>query len=833
MTRATSPVIVTDHAHDIGCIHCGQPVAAGERFCCTGCAGAYALIHDLGLDAYYARRDANAPAPAGEEAAALDLSGAVETLPDGAQCLRLVVDGVTCGACVWLIESALRREAGVTAARVNLTTRRLSVTWREGAPDMAGHLAGIVRRLGYRPAVAGTEGADDPQKKSERELVRAMAVAGFGMMNIMLLSVSVWSGHAGSMGDATRTLMHWLSALIAVPVVAYAARPFFRSAITALKAGRTNMDVPISLGVTLATTVSLWETARHGEHAYFDGAVMLLFFLLVGRFLDARARGRARSAAEHLLALGRAPVMMLNEAGMAVPTAPAQVPVGATVLVAAGERIGVDGAVADGVSDIDTSLVTGESHPQPVRPGDTLFAGMVNLSAPLRVTVTARGEGTLLAEIVRLMEAAEQGRARYVALADRVARAYTPVVHTAALATFLAWVLGVGIAWQQGLFIAVAVLIITCPCALALAVPAVQVVATGRLLRGGILLKSATALERLAKVDTIVFDKTGTLTLGRPDLLPDGDRDAADLELAATLARASRHPLSRAIARAAGPGPVADGVREVPGAGLEWQGPDGMVRLGRRGFVGPVSVPGSIIEGPELWLARPGRQPQRFTFADAPRADAVTVVATLRRKGYRLALISGDREPVVAAMAARLGITDWRAGVDPAGKAAALAAMKDEGRHVLMVGDGLNDAAALSAADVSASPGSAVDVAQTAADAVFQGDLLAPLAELLTVARKADRLVLQNLGFSLLYNLCAVPIAMLGHATPLIAALAMSSSSLVVLGNALRLSGAPLRFPQAPALHPQLGRRGTGRAAAVAAGTVSGQPKTALREMRG
>ncbi|MFV3130610.1 heavy metal translocating P-type ATPase [Niveispirillum sp. KHB5.9] len=782
-----SQVIAFTPATPEGCVHCGQPVAGGERFCCTGCAGAYALIHDLGLDAYYARRDANAPVPAGEEAVPLDLSSAIETGADGAHCLRLVVDGVTCGACVWLIESALRREAGVTAARVNLTTRRLSVTWT-GEAGMAERLAGIVRRLGYRPAVAGTEQADDPQKKSERELVRAMAVAGFGMMNIMLLSVSVWSGHAGSMGEATRTLMHWLSALIAVPIVAYCARPFFRSAITALRAGRTNMDVPISLGVTLATTVSLWETARHGPHAYFDGAVMLLFFLLIGRFLDARARGRARSAAEHLLALGRAPVMMLNEAGMAVPMAPAQVPVGATVLVAAGERIGVDGAVADGVSDIDTSVVTGESHPQPARPGDKLFAGMVNLTAPLRLRVTARGEGTLLAEIVRLMEAAEQGRARFVALADRVARSYTPVVHTAALGTFLVWVLWVGIAWQQALFIAVAVLIITCPCALALAVPAVQVVATGRLLRSGILLKSATALERLAKVDTIVFDKTGTLTLGRPDLLPDATLDPADLELAATLARSSRHPLSRAIARAAGPGPVVEGVREVPGAGLEWQGSDGVVRLGRRGFVGPVSLPGGLIEGPELWLARPGRQPRRFTFADAPRADAADVVAGLRDKGYRLALISGDREPVVAAMARRLGIADWRAGVDPAGKAAALAAMKAEGHCVLMVGDGLNDAAALSAADVSASPGSAVDVAQTAADAVFQGERLAPLAELLAVSVKADRLVIQNLGFSLFYNLCAVPIAMLGHATPLIAALAMSSSSLVVLGNALRLS---------------------------------------------
>jgi Cu2+-exporting ATPase len=780
-SNAASPVAV--------CAHCGQPALPGSRFCSPGCQGAHGLIHDLGLDAYYARRDVLAkPVADLSEEAPLDLASATEILPGGDCQMRLVLDGLTCGACVWLIESVLRREPEVVSARVNLTSSRLALRWH-GDAGKATRFTDILRRLGYRPAVPGADGADDPQQRSERELVRAMALAGFSAMNIMLLSVSVWSGHAGSMGEATRTMMHWLSALIAIPTVAYAGRPFFRSAIGAIRARRSNMDVPISIGVTLATLTSLWETLRHGQHAYFDGAVMLLFFLLIGRFLDARARGRARSAAEHLLALGRAPVMMLAPDGSAVPTPPAQVPLGGTVLVAVGERIGVDGAIAAGTSDIDTSVVTGESNPQPAGVGDKVFAGMVNLSAPLRVTVTARGEDTLLAEIVRLMESAEQGRARFVALADRVARNYTPVVHTAAIVTFLAWTLGVGLAWQPALFIAVSVLIITCPCALALAVPAVQVVATGRLMRQGVLLKSPTALERLAKVDLVVFDKTGTLTLGRPELQPDPARSAADLELAASLARFSRHPLSRAIARAAGPGPVADDVREVPGAGLEWDGPNGTVRLGRRGFVGPVPAPAlENAAGPELWLAQPGRAPLRFSFIDAPRPDAVATVATLRRRGYGVALLSGDREGAVAALADQLGINDWRAGVDPAGKAAALAAMRAEGRRVLMVGDGLNDAAALASADVSVSPSTAVDVAQTAADSVFQGDQLAPVAELLWVAKRSERLVTQNLAFSLLYNLCAVPIAMLGHATPLIAALAMSSSSLVVLVNALRLS---------------------------------------------
>lgn len=778
----TSPVAALPST----CRHCGEPTPAGDEFCCTGCAGAHALIHDLGLDAYYARREAAAPAPAADPVA-LDLADAAEALPGGDCQMRLVVDGLTCGACVWLIESALRREKDVVDARVNLTTRRLTLRWH-GDAARANALAGILRRLGYRPALPGADGKDAVQDRSERELVRCMAVAGFAAMNIMLLSVSVWSGHAGSMGEATRTLMHWLSALIAIPAIAYAGRPFFRSAFGALRARRTNMDVPISIGVTLATTASLWETINQGQHAYFDGAVMLLFFLLVGRFMDARARGRARSAAEHLLALGRVPVMVLGPDGTAAPMPPGQVPLGAEVLVAAGERVGIDGTILQGRSDIDSSLVTGESDPQPATVGDRLFAGMINLSAPLRLTVTARGEDTLLAEMVRLMENAEQGRARFVALADRVARSYTPVVHTAALGTFLVWTLLLGLAWQPALFIAVSVLIITCPCALALAVPAVQVVASGRLLRGGTLLKSPTALERAAKIDLIVFDKTGTLTLGRPELVADPARPAEALDLAARLARTSRHPLSRAIARAAGPGPVAADVREVPGAGLEWDGPEGTVRLGRRGFVGPVPAPAGDEVGPELWLAQPGRPPMRFSFTDAPRKDAGDTVTALKARGYRIALLSGDRPETVAAMADRLGISDWRAGVDPAGKAAVLTAMRAEGHRVLMVGDGLNDAAALAAADVSLSPSSAVDVTQTAADAVFQGEALAPVVELLDVARMSERLVRQNLLFSLLYNLCAVPIAMAGHATPLIAALAMSSSSLVVLGNALRLS---------------------------------------------
>ena len=575
----------------ISCLHCGQDLGeqnvSASQFCCSGCEAAYSLIQGLGLDTYYARRsiDPDArPLRPDEEARPADFSAHTATTPDGHATLHLMVDGLQCAACVWLIETVLRREPGVTHARLNMTTRRLTITWDPALNDAA-TVTGPVIRLGYRLVPFDPEKLDAAEAVRERELLRALGVAGFSAANVMLMSVAIWAGHSQGMGPATRDLLHWVSALIAMPAILYAAKPFFRSAWSALKSRRTNMDVPISIGVTLATGMSLAETIRGAEHAYFDSAITLLFFLLIGRYLDMRARGRARSAAEHLLSLNASAVTVLDEDGSSRVVRPEQVAVGMAVLVAAGERIPVDGRVADGVSDIDTGLISGESVPGAARPGDKVFAGTLNLTAPLRLDVTAVGEGTLLAEIVRLMEVAEQGRARYVALADRVSRAYAPVVHLTALATFLGWVFIAGTAWQPALLNAIAVLIITCPCALALAVPVVQVIASGRLMRQGILLKSATALERLTEIDTVVFDKTGTLTEGRPELHADGLSDS-DLRLAASLAASSRHPLARALCRAVPGVAVAAGVREIPGSGLALDGPDGEIRLGSRRFTG-------------------------------------------------------------------------------------------------------------------------------------------------------------------------------------------------------------------------------------------------------
>jgi P-type Cu2+ transporter len=730
--------------------------------------------------------DADAPPlVAGLDAASVDASSYVQELHDGLHALHLMVEGVHCGGCVRRIERRLHAEPAVEHARLNLTTRRLVVRWR-GPAALAGRLIGAVSELGYRPVPYDPAQLEAGDASEEKLLLWAMAVAGFAAGNVMLLSISVWAGQFEDMGPATRDLLHWFSALIALPAIVYAGRPFFRSALGALGNRRTNMDVPIALAILLASGMSLFETVRGGEHAYFDSAIMLLFFLLIGRYLDRRARGRARSAAERLLALDAGAVTVLDEAGRQQVLPIARVAPGMTVLAAPGERIGVDGRVLDGRSEVDTSLITGETVPGAIGPGDVVFAGTVNLAAPLRLEASAVGEGTLLAEIVRLMELAEQRRARYVVLADRVAGVYAPAVHGLALATFLGWTLLLGAPWQVALLYAISVLIITCPCALGLAVPAVQVIATARLLRRGVLLKSATALERLAEVDAVVFDKTGTLTRGRPILEPGQPIERGALELAASLAGASRHPLARALCRAAPGVPVAEGVEEIPGQGLRLVRADGEIRLGRRDWCG-IEADDDRSRGLELWLARPGERPVRFVFADPLRADAAAVVAALQERGLSVELLSGDRAPVVARTAAAVGIATWRAACTPGEKSARLEALASEGRKVLMVGDGLNDAPALAGAHVSASPASAVDISQTAADAIFQGEHLRPVLELLEVARRAGRLIGQNFVLALVYNVVAVPLAVVGLVTPLIAALCMSASSLVVVGNALRL----------------------------------------------
>lgn len=707
-----------------------------------------------------------------------DFSAFVRTRGNEKQ-LSLSIRGAKCGGCLTKIETALNALPGVTAARMNLSTGAADVRWT-GSLD-PNRVAATIRDLGYGVSARASANEEDIHKKEERRLLIAMGVAGFAAANIMLLSVSVWGGH-GEMGVATRKALHAVSGLIALPAVIFSGRHFFASAWAVLRRGRANMDVPISLAIILAFSVSVWATLTGAEHAYFDACVMLLFFLLIGRFLDARLRRRAYSAALDVAALQNRSVNRISESGQVSAVRAADIVPGDRLLLAAGERAVVDMTVLDGQSDVDESLVTGESLPRLAEPGARLFAGTVNLGAPLTGQALSGADDSLLSDISRMMEAGEQRRGAYRRLADKAVSLYVPFVHTTAALAFAGWML-MGAGLERSILVAVTTLIITCPCALALAAPVAQVVASGRLFRKGIYLKSGDAIERLSEIDHIVFDKTGTLTLGEPELANGDAIDRGTLDRAAALARASRHPLSRALVAAAGPGALAAGVREYPGLGLEATLDGEVCRLGSADWVGAT---GSERAGPVLWFACGDRPPVRFDFHDVAQDGTREAVKALERSGYELEILSGDREEAVSALARETGISRWQASASPTDKADRLEALRREGRHVLMIGDGLNDAGALSLAHAALAPGGAMDISQSASDAVYSGGPgAAPF--ILGTARRAQRITRQNFALAALYNVIAVPVAVTGHVTPLVAAIAMSASSLIVTLNALRI----------------------------------------------
>ncbi|MER9426631.1 cation-translocating P-type ATPase [Mesorhizobium sp. M0317] len=746
---------------------------------------------------------------------ALDLVSATSVLPssqevrlasrslgDDLHQTDLSVPTVHCGACIQTIETALGKLGHVEAARVNLSTKRVSVRWRG---DEAPPLVAVLGRLGYQAHLFETE--IDAKDKMLSELIRAVAVAGFAAGNIMLLSVSVWSGAEG----ATRDLFHWVSALIAIPALAFAGGIFFKSAWNALRHGRMNMDVPIAVGVSLAYAMSLYETITHGDHAYFDASVSLLFFLLIGRTLDHVMRERARTAVKNLSQLAARGAMVLRGDGARDYLPVGEIEPGMQLLIAAGERIPVDSTIVHGASDLDCSLVTGESTPRNVAPGEIVQAGVLNLTGPLTIEATAAAKDSFLAEMVRLIEAAEGGRARYRRIADRVSALYAPVVHLTALATFLGWMAVTG-DWHRAMTIAIAVLIITCPCALGLAVPIVQVVAARRLFENGIMVKDGSAMERLATIDTAVFDKTGTLTLGKPRLVNTSSIDPAMLAIAADLAAHSRHPYSKAIAGFAVSSSQHkfDAVTEHPGFGIEATAAGITWRLGRRGWAGWKARTGG--EGKHGYggtvLTKNGMIVASFVFEDALRLDTRAAIDQLRNAGMCVEMLSGDTAKGCAEVADVLGVDDFVPCLLPSGKVERIESLARDGHKVLMVGDGLNDTPALSAAHVSIAPATAADIGRNAADFVFLRESLLAIPLALDVSRKAGSLIRQNITIAIVYNAVAVPIAILGHVTPLIAAVAMSASSLLVIGNAMRLQGFATGAPSETARQDRPARAG-------------------------
>jgi Cu2+-exporting ATPase len=694
------------------------------------------------------------------------------------QHLELHVSGAKCAGCLAKIEKSVGALEGVSEARLNLSTGKFNITWQGPLP--ASQIAETVSGLGYGVSAAAETDADEVQRKEERDLLLAMGVAAFAAANIMLLSVSVWSG-AGEMGSNTKQIMHAISGVIALPAIVFSGRPFFRSAWSVLRRGRANMDVPISLAITLAFTVSVVETIRGGEHAYFDAAAMLIFFLLIGRFLEARVRRRACSAANDLAGMSSRAVTRVDCDGNAIKVNPGVVAPGDTILLSQGERAVVDMALSDEFCELDESLVTGESAPHVLSKGMRIYAGAVNLSGPVQAKALSRASDSLLADIGRMLDAGEQRRSAYRKIADKAVALYVPFVHSAAALTFIGWMLaGAGV--RESILIAVSTLIITCPCALALAAPVAHVVAAGKLFQLGIFLKSGDALERFASVDRIVLDKTGTLSLGIPQLSEETDENTiAD---AALLARSSRHPLSRAISDAAGPGPVAPNVKEIPGCGLEATIEGQLWRLGSGRWVG---LNQDASHTRNLYLQRGDEMPIALEFADRLIPGTDEAIKALEAAGYQTEILSGDTEDRVSEVARELGVSDYTSAASPQEKAARLETLRDQGHKVLMVGDGLNDAGALSLAHASVTPGTAIDISQAASDAVYSGGI-SSLPVLLKISKRTRNVMLENFTFAALYNLVAIPIAVTGHATPLVAALAMSFSSVAVSLNAIRLA---------------------------------------------
>jgi P-type Cu2+ transporter len=688
---------------------------------------------------------------------------------------RLVVPGMKCAGCIAKLEGNLPHQPGIVAARVHFGDRTLTIT-HDPALDLPA-LTARVAALGFEAQAAN----DDVQPPAELPgLLRALAVASFAAMNIMLLSVGIWSGVEG----VTRELFHWLSAMIAIPAIAYAGQVFFRSAWGALRRGATNMDVPISIGIILTTAMSLFETIIGGQHAWFDGATMLTAFLLGGRVLDSMAQDRARAGVAALRRQMPSGAMVMDDGGAGHWTDAADIRSGMRVLLAVGERAVADARVESGTSSLDRSLITGESAPVAVHGGMMVEAGALNVGAPLTLRLVNAPAQSSLAELARTMAALTTGKSRYRRIADRASRLYAPAVHSLAALSFAGWMIA-GAGWHQSLLIAVAVLLITCPCALGLAVPVAQVVTASALMKRGIMVKDGAALERLAEVDRALLDKTGTLTLGRPETSDTSRLSPQHQAMVRALAQASRHPLSQSLLRALGEGPVEPlaNIREVAGEGVQATASDGRaLSLGR-------PHQGSAAHS-EVELSVDGQPIARFAFADRPRPDMRAALDRLAAAGISASILSGDQAAAVAPVARLAGLSA-QTGARPDDKIAAIQRLTSAGHRVLMVGDGINDGPALAAAHAAIAPASASDVGRQAADIVFLGDSLLAVPASHAAARRTMRIVRQNFALAIGYNVLAVPLAIAGLVTPLIAAAAMSLSSLIVIANAMRLWRVP------------------------------------------
>jgi Cu2+-exporting ATPase len=801
------------------CYHCGLPVPAGvelvveidgrmRRMCCVGCQAVAKAIVDNGLGDYYRNRDALPESP--REAMPAQLAGLalfdhadfqktfVRELGESEREAALIIDGITCAACIWLIEQHVARQPGVLGIEINFASRRARVRWDEARTKLSAVLAAIAA-IGYSAHPYDVARSEELARKERRNALWRVFVAGFGMMQVMMYAVPVYLAGEGDMSADIESLMRWASFVLTLPVVAYSAAPFFRGAWRDLRLRRVGMDVPVALGVGAAFIASVWATLTASGEVYFDSVTMFVFFLLGGRYLEMTARQRAVSVTEALARLMpafAARVAAYPDDRSVVQVMAAELRPGDVVLVRPGETIPADGVVVEGRSSANEALLTGESVPVVKVPGASVIGGAVNVEGPLYLRVEQVGETTRLAAIIQLMERASLERPRIVQLADRIAARFIQALLLVAAAVAVAW-------WfidpAKTLWITVSVLVVTCPCALSLATPVALTIASGAMARIGLLVTRSHAVETLARATHFVFDKTGTLTLGRPVLLevfPLGRLSgAACTALAAAIEQTSEHPVGVALREATSEAVRVEGANNSPGCGMQAVFDGRTVRVGRPAWVGelhglplPAAVQALLDCGDTVialgddagWLAL-------FRFGDAVRPEAAAMIAELRAAGRQVALLTGDAAPVAARVAGALGIDAVRAGATPLEKHAYVEALQARGAVVAMVGDGVNDAPVLARAQVSVAMGGGSQLARTQADLILLSENLMQLSRGYRLARRALRVIRQNLVWSFVYNFVALPLAMVGWVTPWMAGIGMSGSSLLVVLNSLRL----------------------------------------------
>ncbi len=767
------------------CVHCGNEFSFEGNFCCRGCETSYNLIKSLGLTKFYDYRKnltSDTIKQAHVDAGEFDFSNFV-TEENGIYSLELLTGGVSCSSCIWLIENALSKNPEVTYARLNLTTKKLKFSWK-GNKELGNKFCAQIMQIGYTLKPFDASNLSKEFESEQKEILKKIVISGFALIAVMMFADGLWVESREQIGAATHDMLHWLLILIGVPATIYSGSFFFTSAIKSLRAGHANMDVPIASSLLVIVLLSFYQTFIGAEHIYLDSAIMLTFSLLVGRYFDHKARMLAKSSALEMTEMLSGFATVITSQGNKIISAK-ELKQGDIVLVATGEKIPADATITRGDAEFDTSIITGETLPKKYAIGDHIFAGSVNLGQNVEVIITKESQNSEAAKILELLDSAERSKSGYSLLAEKATRLYIPLVYGAASITFILWYFIFSKGAETAIINAAAVLVVTCPCALGLAIPVVNIIAFAKMYRNNLLLKKGETLENLAKIQVAVFDKTGTLTEGNFTIKNLTEFSDEELKLAASIAIKSKHPISQTIANAYQK-PLYNNieVEEHKGNGLKANHHGKAVMLGKPEWCGENysgDMEGNII------CFKTDSYKKFFILEDRLRSDAVEIIKKLKALNIRTIILSGDIEKNVFAIAKKVGADEYYSALLPEQKYDFISNLKKSGQKVLMIGDGLNDAPSIALADVSISPSNALGITQNSADIIFKGAKLKPVFDAIMLGRKSVMLIKQNIYLSFLYNFIAIPYAMAGFLTPVWAAVSMSISSIVVIINSLRL----------------------------------------------